>query len=145
MNLKQELKVLIEDVAEGRTTVRKAVAFILNEMGRGGRILVVDENLRDLDDELAKLNYTVQPVITEDPDQKIKKSLGGKVFITHNGDDFKDKAERHKWRYGLIWIKVNPPAKDLAKRVEEALVKANFSNNLLQLVTITTNHTKYEV
>ena len=117
-----------------KITLLEAVDLILNEAGRGDRILVVDENLLDLEKELSALRYTVYPVPFNTSDEEIKRELRGRIFITRNGKDFAKDVE--KFYYGLIWVHGNTDAKILAKEIEQVLMAANFARNPTQVVRI---------
>jgi hypothetical protein len=125
---------LLENVAAGTTSVKQAVYILLNEIGRGDRILVIDENLLDLEKELAALRYTVRMVPRGMDDEDIKRTLRSRILITCNGVDFADDTE--KYYYGLIWVRKPTDAKILAKKVEAVLMRANFAHNLTQVVSI---------
>jgi hypothetical protein len=115
-------------------TPEMAVRLLLNEIGRGGRILVIDENIVGLEHELAFMNYTVYTVVLGESDEEIKKRLRGRVLITQNGKDFADDIFKH--RYGLIWVRQVPDFKILAERVRDVLMKRNFCLNLTQVARI---------
>lgn len=130
------MEYLLGDFVEGRRTHDSVVGILLNEMGRGSRILVVDENLLDLDAELSDMNYTTDVIRAGTEDQQIKMQLHNRVFITQNGRDFCDPKEMLRYRYGLIWVTSNPDTKVLAQRVEQALKQTNFKRHLVQVVKI---------
>ena len=122
-------------VQSGKLTVSEASERLLTEMGRGGRILIVDEHLDGLDDELAKLNYTVHMVRKGLKDHEILPTLNNCVFVTRNYDEFEDHLDEYK--FGLIAVKgAFGDFKQLAQRVKAALMKAQFNNNLKQVVSI---------
>src|ERR1044071_5415304 len=91
----------VQDAVDGKLTVMEATSFLLDEMGRGGRIFVVDENLRGLERELSAMNYTTYTVKRSVEDWKIKEEIKGCVFITNNGKDFVDDVAEEKGDYGL--------------------------------------------
>jgi hypothetical protein len=125
---------LIQDAITGLKPISQVVEVLLDEMGRGGRILVVDENLAGLDAELSRLNYTTYMVTLGTDDDLIKRELKGKVLVTNNGKDFVDDHE--KFRYGLIWVTKQRDFQVLAREVDAALMKANFRAKVAQVVTI---------
>jgi hypothetical protein len=135
MHRDYEIRHVLQQLLEGEITEDIAVASLLYEMGRGGRILVVDEHLLGLEQELSAMNYTTLTVARNVHDDVIKQSLNSKIVITKNGQDFED--DLVKYRYGLIWIvsKIDDH-KLLANMVKDALMKANFSKNLTQIVKI---------
>ena len=113
----------------------QAADKLLIEMGRGGRILVVDENLLGLEKELSKLRYTTYPISTRSElDESIMSQLKGRVFITRNGKDFVNGIVKH--RFGLIWIVSRSSNRDLAKKVKCALMKSNFYGKPVQVVKV---------
>ncbi len=131
---REEIQQLLESVLSGQKTMGDVVETLFQEMARGGRTLMVDENRYDLVDELAGLNYTVYPVHPEWSDVQIKKEVIGRVLITRNGSDFVDDV--HSGHYGLIWVRRDTDAKILAKRIEAAIRHHNFRRNLEQVVKI---------
>jgi hypothetical protein len=133
-DIRQFCRGIIESCGRGDITPDAAVDQLLAEMARGGRILVVDENMLGLERELARLNYTVYPVDVHQADAMIMKELKGRVLITQNGQDFKDGCKRHY--YGLIWVQGQPGFKQLAKKVEAALRRHNFAGDLTQVVKV---------
>lgn len=126
---------LVERIVNEKLSVAEATKLLLSEVGRGGRILVVDENLDSLIDELANRHYTVHGVRHGASDIEIKKELNNRVFITRNGKHFvKDQA---KYRYGLVWVVSASPDSVLAQRVEKALSSGmGFKKNLIQTIKV---------
>jgi hypothetical protein len=137
-DVRKEIKRIIHKTKKNLMTEEEAVSRLLYEMGRGGRTLVVDENVSDLYVALDKLNYTVKDVPLHLTDEAIKKSgiLKGRVFITENGQHFNDPKEMKKYYYGLVWVKARGTARDRAKKIGAALKENNFSDNLLQVVKV---------
>jgi uncharacterized protein with PIN domain len=133
-DIKYRINGIVEGVFRGQITVAKAVDKLLQEIGRGGRILMVDENLYGLARELRALNYTVDLVLAGTPDEEIKKLLPGRVLITINGKDFVDDTKNY--RYGLIWVRKSTDAKVLAKKVEAVLMSSNFRRSVAQTVPV---------
>ena len=133
-NIKILVNKIVENAVFRQITVAEAVEQLLQEIGRCGRILVVDENLYDLAQELISMNYVVHLVTRGANDEQIKATLGARVFITINGKDFVDDAK--KYRYGLIWVRKSTDAKVLARKIEAVLMSANFRRNLEQVVKI---------
>ena len=125
---------LLSAVRDGKETVESATERLLYEMGRGGRILVVDENLRGLEQELSHLNYTTHSVDRREDDEEIKKRLRSRIFITNNGQDFADDVERYY--YGLIWVQHQRDYAVMAREVEAVLMRHNFGRNLTQVVKL---------
>jgi uncharacterized protein with PIN domain len=133
-NIEFRINKIVEGAVSRRITAAKAVEKLLQEIGRGGRILAVDENLYDLARELWELGYTTHLVLSSNSDEDTKVTLPGKVLITINGKDFVDDTE--KYRYGLIWVRKSTDAKILAKKVETVLMSANFRRNVTQSVMV---------
>lgn len=128
------LKSLLEQVNRGQKSVDALVDFLLQEMGRGGRILVVDENILDLEPELLELGYTVDTVDLGGPDEAIKKQLKNRVLVTRNGRHFVDDVA--DFRYGVIWVVSKGDAKTLARKVERAMMTSNFHRKPAQVVKV---------
>ncbi len=129
-----QIKKLIEDIASGKLSRKSALDTLLMELGRGGRILVVDENLRGLDAYLINLNYTVYNVRPGDTDEEIKAELSGRILVTKNGQDFDGDNEQHY--YGLIWVVNRAPFRLLAKKIEAILMREQFKKNLTHTVKL---------
>ena len=128
---------VLEDLIGHRIDFGTAVGRLLAEMGRGQRILVVDENLLSLEPELAALGYTTEVVDLGEADAEIKKQLRSRVLVTRNGEDFSDPEEMKKYYYGLVWItSKTKDEKTLAEKVKETLMASNFAQNLTQVVKV---------
>ena len=128
------LKSLFDQVSTGKKSVEEAVDWLLMEMGRGGRIFVVDENLFGLDDYLVELGYTVYRIQSGLADSEIKQQVGGRVLITNNGEDFASDTER--FGYGLIWVTRIRDFATLAKNIEAAIMAHGFRRNLTQVIKV---------
>src|SRR5882762_6213967 len=110
-----EVKKLLQRVSEGKISVSKAADLLLTEMGRGQRILIVDENLLGLVGLLSARNYTVYPIQTRgESDNNIKNQLFGRIFITKNGADFI--RDTKKYHYGLVWVISKGPDTELVRK-----------------------------
>lgn len=132
---KETVKELLQEVVEGRRSLNAAAEYLLQEMGRGGRILVVDENLLGLEAELADLNYTAYPIRRRQADdESIKHEIYGKVLVTRNGKDFADGVS--SGYYGLVWVQSDADFAVLAKRIEAELMQRNFKRNLAQVIKV---------
>lgn len=135
MSLRYYIKQLLKKVVKGRVRVSEATALLMQEMGQGGRILVVDENLLGLADELTKLGYTVIGAAYGASVAAIKKNLGGQVLITHNGMRFI--ADQTKYHYGLIWVTSKLPDCKRARKIESLMSgRSGFKKNLIQMFKI---------
>jgi len=133
---KHEIKKLIKDANSGRKTVDEVVDLIFEDMGRGSRIFVVDENLIGLDNELGRLNYTVYTLPKGLNDDEVKRKITGRVLVTANGGHFvADVANLH---YGLVWVLHSGDYKVLAKKIEKALMamKTNFRRSVEQVIKV---------
>ena len=133
------LESLVEDVLKkvstGQLSVVKAADLLLTEMGRGGRILVVDENLLGLEMELSALGYVTYTVATRGQvDEMIRPQLRSRVFITRNGKDFVEGLTKH--HFGLVWIVSRMSNRDLAKKIAKVLMKSNFHRKPVQVVKV---------
>ena len=125
----------LEDVRDGKMTVEEATEFLLNEMGRGGRILVVDEHLDGLDDALAKYNFTVTMVRKGTKDEDILPTLDNRVFITKDYERFE--KDMNEYNFGLIAVKGKyGDYQQLSKRIKIVMMGAGFRKNLRQVVPV---------
>ncbi len=131
-----EVRQLVEEIAAGRITVEGAVDRLLDEMGRGGRILVVDETSYGLDEPLSDMNYTVVRVPRRLSDEEIKEEIGGKVFITRNGERFSDPKDMEYHGYGLVWLTSTGDDLVVAEKVKDALMNARFKRNLKHMIKV---------
>ena len=125
---------VLEQVHCRTMSVEEAKRQILQEMGRGGRILVMNEDLRELEQELSILNYTTTSVPRHLEDTQIKGALWAKIIITRSGRQFV--ADLDKYYYGLIWIQSDLPWQKMAKKIESTLVSATFKMNLAQAIKL---------
>ena len=126
---------ILEDLIQHRIDFGLAVDKLLAEMGRGQRILVIDENLLSLEPELAAMGYTTEVVDLGAQDSEVKKQLRSRVLVTRNGEDFSNPEEMKKYYYGLVWITSRTEdEKTLAEKVKEKLMTSNFAKNLVQVV-----------
>jgi hypothetical protein len=130
------IKKTLRQVLNEKITIQEATDRLLTEMGRGGRVLVVDENCLGLDPELASMNYTVKTLEPGLKDAEIKKRLRSRVFITRNGEHFNSPADMEKHYYGLVWLVSKGDDKRMGKKVEAALTASNFNRHLLQVVKV---------
>jgi hypothetical protein len=131
------LRRIVTDAVQKRTSIRKAVERLIDEMGRSGRTLILDETSFGLDVPLATLRYTVQQVPAGWSDERIKNELlGGCVLVTENGKDFAKPADMAKYRYGVIWLVSKGDDNAKADRVRKAMMTANFYANLIQVVKV---------
>ena len=133
---KAEITALIQDVLSGEKSVTQVVEALFEDMGRGARILVLDENLSDLDGELAELNYTTKTVEPGLSDLEIKRALRSRVFITRNGRHFSDPQDMQKFRYGLLWLVSEGDARFLAGKISQAIMKNSFKRDLIKVVKV---------
>jgi hypothetical protein len=127
------VETVITDVINGKKSITEAANTLLQEMGRGGRILSIDENLLGVEPFLAEMGYTTEVFRKKMPDDQIKPQLEGRVFITQNGKDFCNPEDMAQHYYGLIWVLSNPDDKTLATRIKNILMQANFHRNLAQI------------
>jgi len=128
---------VLEDLVRHRIDFATAMDKLLAEMGRGQRILVIDENLRSLERELAAMGYTTKAVEAKTSDAAVKRTLRSRVLVTRNGSDFCDPRDMERFDYGLVWI--TSKAKDektLAVKVKEALMTSNFAKDLNQVIKV---------
>ncbi len=134
---KHWIEQLVENIASGAIPPDTASATLLYELGRGGRIVVVDENLRGLAGFLSGFNYTAYGVPSGFSDARIKAEiLDNKVFITQNGKDFCRKSDLIRYDYGLIWVVSAPPLSRLSVLVKDTLMGSGFRKNLHQVIKI---------
>ena len=133
---RDEIEALIRGVVDRTHTIDEAVGVLLNEMGRGGRIFVVDENLMGLERELSQLNYTTYTVSPHLDDQLIKEQVRGRVLVTGNGRHFVDDVGQDKGNYGLIWVTSQKDHQVLAGEIAQAIQRVNFRRNLNQVVKV---------
>jgi len=136
MSSKKFLRDVISSVVSGDMEIIEAVNLLLVEMGRGGRILVCDAHFDNLEKELSALGYTTNIAQPSTGDKEIQQTLRSRVFITRDGDHFKNKKDMTDYRYGLIWVKSTCDDCILARKIESVLVKSHFSKNLIQVVKV---------
>jgi len=114
-----------------------ALGMLLDEMGRGGIVLVADAHLLDVGDALRRINYTMHTIPQDMSDAEIKNRLEGHVFITRNGRHFNATGDLIKYNYGLVWVTAKvKDAKVLAEKIKLALMRADFNGNLRQVVQV---------
>ena len=129
------IRQIVDDIVSGKLKPASATRRLLYEMGRGGRTLVVDENLYGLVARLTDLGFTAHGVQAQIADPRIKKELFNKVLITRNGRHFV--KDQEKYHYGLIWITSNAPDIVLARKIDRLFVRGTgFKKNLLQTFKI---------
>lgn len=131
--------VKMSDILNSLKHEKELQKYVKEALARGGRMLVIDENINSVEIYLSKKNYTTIDVTGLD--SEIKHKLKSKIFITndtrqHEFDKFEDMS---KFVYGLI---VTPnqnemDAKIMADAIEEVLMQANFAGSLLQVWQIT--------
>ena len=136
-NIEKDIEKIIDDLIQRHLDRHTAVKMITG-LARGGRILVIDENLFGLEAELSEMNYTVELVDTKAADDSIKKELKGRVLITNNGKHFNNPDDLEKYYYGLIWVmdKDKYVYEDMAEKVKEKLMESGFEKNLRQIVKV---------
>ena len=137
LDRKRFLAGLIDKLLAGELSKAEMLERLLAEMGRGGRMPLVDAALPEakwLEGKLCEKNYLA--LLTRGKGIKtIKKTLAGRVLVTRRGEAFNDPADLVRFYYGLLWI-VTPNDQTLPDRIESALLKANFSLNLRQIVKV---------
>jgi hypothetical protein len=131
------VQAVLEDLLGHRIDFGTAVGRLLAEMGRGQRILVIDENLLSLDPELAAMGYTTEVVDLGAADAEVKRQMKSRVLITRNGRHFSDPEDMKRFYYGLIWVTSRTKdEKTLAGKVRDALMTSNFAKTLVQVVKV---------
>ena len=105
--------------------------YVKEALARGGRLLIIDENVEGLKPHLMDRRYDV--IVAKGKDEYIKEELlWNHIFITNNGKHFISTEDRVYYHYGLIIV----PHIDyqlLANYIEKCLMKAGFKNNLGQV------------
>jgi hypothetical protein len=130
-------KRVLRQMRKGTITFTEAVELLVNEMSRRHPALMLDEHLYSLTEPLKDKGYTVGNVPPELDDDEIKRYyLTGQIYITKNGDHFKNIEDRTRRHYGLIWVRTTAPDIILVEKIEEAMMTHNFKKNLLQFVQI---------
>lgn len=123
--------ITMKDMLEAIKMASEREKYVKEALARGGRTLVIDENVASLRPFLSEKNYTVQVAYGED--EKIKSNLlDGVVFITNNEKHFIDREDRLYYNYGLIVV----PSIDmqlLTDYIEKCLMESNFRGDLLQV------------
>ena len=126
---------ILSNVKRNQTSIEEAVCKLLSEMGRGSRVIIVDEHLFGLDNELAELNYTVGRVRSGAKDEQILPILDNRVFVTVNRKHFKDKVE--EFNFGLIVVNSKyGDYQQLAQMVSKKLMETGFKRNLTKVVSV---------
>lgn len=129
--------ITMKDMLEAIKMASEREKYVKEALARGGRTLVIDENVESLRPFLQKKNYTVQAAYGDD--EKIKSNLlDGAVFITNNEKHFISREDRLYYNYGLIVVP-NMDTQTLANFVEECLMSSNFGGELLQVWKISHN------
>jgi hypothetical protein len=131
---KHEIEVLIREAAAGKRSPGEIADTLLTEMGRGGRTLVIDENLFGIERHLAALGYSTRLVTVREPDPQIIARLRAKVFITRNAKDFLPFTA--SGYFGIVWVEALLPNPDLAEKIKDALSIAGFGANLTQVIKV---------
>ena len=132
----QMVRELVNGLVEGSVSADEAIDLLLNEMGRGGRILMVDETSYGLGDALIDKNFTVVKVQSGKSDEEIKDSIWGRVLITRNGEHFSDSEEMEKYHYGVVWVTSSGVDEEVAKLVVQGMQNAGFKKNIVQVVKV---------
>ena len=132
--MKALIETTIQDVVAGRKTVSEATELLLEYMGRGGRVLVIDENLFGVEPHLARMGYSTRLVTVHAPDAQIIPRLKAKVLITRNGRDFADFVK--SGYFGLVLVTSGLPDPELAEKIKDELTKAEFGANLPQMIKV---------
>jgi hypothetical protein len=117
-----------ESLQQGKETDK----FVHEALARGGRSLLLDENVKGLRSFLQKKNYTASVAIGTD-DQIKENLIRNHVFISDDDRGFLDFQTRQLYYYGLILVPNEMDSKNLANLVEKVLMAAGFGNNLLQV------------
>jgi hypothetical protein len=87
-------------VADQQIAVKAAVKALMMEIGRGGRIMVVDEHLRGSERELCPVGVTVDEPVTRTGTEKVK--LKGSIFVARRARTFASMSK--KCYYGPVWV-----------------------------------------
>ncbi|MFH1021769.1 MAG: hypothetical protein V1809_00095 [Planctomycetota bacterium] len=131
----REIREIVTKVSRGETPMEEAVSMLAN-MAVSGRILAVDDPMRDLEAELCQRHYMMSSVRSTDwNEDELKRHLGGHIFITRHGRRFRDGMKTY--HYGLIWV--GPGAYNamaLAARISQIVETRDFNHNLPQMVQI---------
>jgi hypothetical protein len=128
---------VLEDLIGHRIDFGTAVGRLLAEMGRGQRILIIDENLLSLDPELAAMGYTTKKIDLGADDAEVKRQLSSRILITRNGKHFSDPGEMKRYYYGLIWVtSKTKDERTLAEKISDVLMTSDFAKNLVQVAKV---------
>ena len=136
MESERFIRQVLRDVMSGRLTEDQAAERLLQEMGRGGVILKVDENCLALAPLLMARNYTTETVEPGLDDQGIKRQIRSRVFITRNGQHFNDPKDLERFDYGLVWVRSRADDRTLARSIERTLMRSRFNSNQHQVVEV---------
>lgn len=139
----------LQDLQRGRIDLDDLVDRFTCELGRGGRIVVIDHDLRKvapLGQAAAPLRrdprrlaeqveaalcggwyFTTEMLHADEPIEVAKRRLNCRVLVTARGEEFSSLADRQRHHYGLIWLVSRGDAATLAGRVEQAIVRAKLS------------------
>ncbi len=131
---KHQITAFIAEVVAGKRTAGEIADVLLNEMGRGGRTLVIDENLIGIERYLAALGYSTRLVTVGEPDPQIIARLRAKVLVTRNAKDFVPHME--SGYFGIVWVVSLLPNPELAEKIKDALAVAGFGANLTQVIKV---------
>jgi hypothetical protein len=123
--------ITMQDLLESIKMAQEREKYVKEALARGGRTLVLDENVESLRSFLLKKNYDVD--VAYGRDEQIKRNLlNNKIFITNNEEHFIDRENRLYYNYGLVIVpQLN--SQILADSIEKCLTESNFKSNLLQI------------
>lgn len=82
------------------------------------------------------MDYTIYGVEYGADDKAIKKQLDGRVLVTRNGRHFSSRKDLERYNYGLVWITSTGNDAAVAKKVDRAIMRANFARTLHQVVKV---------
>lgn len=119
-----------------KISVEWAVSQLLAEMGRGGCIYVVHKTCRGLESSICVAGYAIEGTEYGAGVEAIKRRLRCKVLITRNGKHFCNPKDLERYHYGLVWVTSTGDDRAVARKVEKALMRANFNRNLKQVVKV---------
>ena len=123
--------ITMQDLLNAYEAGKRRDEYVKEALARGGRTLVVDENVEAVVPYLKQKNYFVDTAYGTD--EQIKQHLlDGKILITNNEKDFIDREDRVYYHYGLLSVP-NIDSELLSDYVEKCLMKAGFKSNLLQV------------
>jgi hypothetical protein len=130
-------KLIKESLCQGKETDK----LVHEALARGGRTLVLDENIMELRDLLRNKNYTVNVAHGVDA-EILEDQVRNHIFLTNNASDFDDEDLQKLCYYGLV-LTPNPndfDSKLMADAIEKVLMQANFAGNLIQTWQITQDY-----